>query len=48
MVQTWHLHRYWKLRDNDMWTNYSVTIRAEYYNEQEADDAQLKLGQLKY
>jgi len=44
----WHLHRYRELRDNDTWTNYSAAIRAEYRNEREAADAQLKLGQLRY
>jgi len=44
----WHLHRYHELRENDTWANYSAAIRAEYRNEREAADAQLKLGQLKY
>jgi len=44
----WHLHRYWELQDNNIWTNYAAAIRAEYHNEREAADAQLKLGQLKY
>jgi len=44
----WHLHRYRELRDNDTWVNYSAAIRAEYRNEGEAADAQLKLGQLQY
>jgi len=44
----WHLHRYRELRDNDIWVNYIAAIRAEYRNEREAADAQLKLGQLKY
>jgi len=44
----WHLHRYRELRENDTWANYSAAIRAEYHNEREAADAQLKLGQLKY
>ena len=44
----WHLHRYRELQDNDTWTNYAAAIRAEYHNEREAADAQLKLGQLKY
>jgi len=44
----WHLHRYRELQDNDTWTNYAAAIRGEYYNEREAADAQLKLGQLKY
>jgi len=44
----WHLHRYQELGENDTWVNYSATIRMEYRNEQEAADAQLKLGQLKY
>ena len=43
----WHLHRYRELRENDTWVN-SAAIRAEYHNEREAADAQLKLGQLKY
>jgi len=44
----WHLHRYRELRDNDTWVNYTAAIRAEYRNEREAADAQLKLRQLKY
>jgi len=44
----WHLHRYRELRDNDIWVNYTAAIQAEYRNEREAADAQLKLGQLKY
>jgi len=44
----WHLHRYRELRENDTWANYSAAIRAEYHNEREAADAQLKLGQLRY
>jgi len=44
----WHLHRYRELRENDTWANYSVAIRAEYHNEREAADAQLKLCQLRY
>jgi len=43
-----HLHRYRELRENDTWANYSAAIRAEYHNEREAADAQLKLGQLRY
>ena len=44
----WHLHRYRELRENDTWVNYNAAIQAEYQNEREAADAQLKLGQLKY
>jgi len=44
----WHLQRYRELRENDTWANYSAAIRAEYRNECQAADAQLKLGQLKY
>jgi len=44
----WHLHRYCKLRDNHTWATYTAAIRAEYRNEQEVADAQLKLGQLRY
>jgi len=44
----WHLHRYRELRDRDTWANYSAAIRAEYRNEREGADAQMKLGQLKY
>jgi len=44
----WHLHWYRELQDNDTWTNYAAAIQAEYHNEREAADAQLKLGQLKY
>jgi len=43
-----HLHRHRELRDNDTWANYAAAIQAEYRNEREAADAQLKLGQLKY
>jgi len=44
----WHLHRYRELGENDTWVNYTTAIWAEYQNEREAADAQLKLGQLKY
>jgi len=44
----WHFHRYRELQDNDTWANYTAAIRAEYRNEREAADAQLKLGQLRY
>jgi len=44
----WHLHRYRELGENDTWINYTAAIRAEYRNEHEAADTQLKLGQLKY
>jgi len=44
----WHLHRYRELRDNDTWCNYSAAIRAEYRNERDAADAQLKVEQLRY
>ena len=44
----WYLHRHWELRDNDTWANYAMAIQAEYRNEREAADTQLKLGQLKY
>jgi len=44
----WSLHRYRELRENDTWANYSAAIRAEYRNEREAAEVQLKLGQLKY
>jgi len=44
----WHLQRYRELRENDTWANYSAAIGAEYRNECQAADAQLKLGQLKY
>jgi len=44
----WHLNRYRELQGNDNWANYSAALRAEYYNEREAADAQFKLGQLKY
>jgi len=47
-VLAWHLHRYRELQDNVTWTNYAAAIRAEYHNEREAADAQLKLVQLKY
>ena len=44
----WHLQRFRDLGDQDTWVNYAAAIRAEYRNEREAADAQLKLGQLKY
>jgi len=44
----WHLHQYQELGENDTWVNYNAAIWAEYRNECEAVDAQLKLGQLKY
>jgi len=44
----WHLQRFRKLKGNDTWVNYAAAIQAEYRNEREAADAQLKLGQLKY
>jgi len=44
----WHLHRFRELKGNDTWVNYTAAIQAEYRNEREAADAQLKLGQLKY
>jgi len=47
-AKAWHLNRYRDLGDNDTWANYAAAIRAEYRNEREAADAQLKLGQLKY
>jgi len=47
-AKAWHLNRYRDLGDNDTWTHYTAAIRAEYRNEREAADAQLKLGQLKY
>jgi len=48
MALVWHLHRHREVRDNDTWVNYSAAIRAEYRNECEAADAQLKLRQLRY
>jgi len=44
----WHLHQYRELGENDTWINYTAAIRAEYRNEREVADAQLKLWQLKY
>jgi len=44
----WHLHRYHELQDNDTWANYTAAIQAKYWNEREAVDTQLKLGQLRY
>jgi len=44
----WHLHQYRELSENDTWANYSAAIQAEYHNECEAADAQLKLVELKY
>jgi len=48
MALVWHLYRHRELRDNDTWVNYSAAIRAEYRNEYEAADVQLKLRQLRY
>ena len=47
-VKAWHLNRYRDLGDVDTWVNYAAAIRAEYRNEREVADAQLKLGQLRY
>jgi len=47
-AKAWHLNRYRDLGDADTWINYVAAIRAEYWNEREAADAQLKLGQLRY
>jgi len=47
-AKAWHLNRYRDLGDADTWVNYVAAIRAEYRNEREAADAQLKLGQLRY
>jgi len=44
----WHLYHHRELQDNDTWANYSAAIRTQYRNEQEAVNAQLKLGQLRY
>jgi len=44
----WHLQRYQELGENNTWINYTAAIRAVYWNEREAADAQLKLGQFKY
>jgi len=44
----WHVQRFWQLKGNDTWVNYAEAIQAEYRNEREAADVQLKLGQLKY
>jgi len=44
----WHLQRFRELKGNDTWVNYAAAIQAEYRNERDAADAQLKLGQLKY
>ena len=44
----WHLQCLRELKGNDTWVNYVAAIQAEYRNEREAADAQLKLGQLKY
>ena len=44
----WHLHQYRELGENDTWVNYTAGIRAEYRNDREVADAQLKLGQLNY
>ena len=44
----WHLQRFRELKGKDTWVNYAAAIQAEYRNEREAADAQLKLGQLKY
>jgi hypothetical protein len=47
-VKTWDLHRYDLLGDSDNWINYSADIQAEYLDTHESDNAQLKLGQIKY
>ena len=47
-AKAWHLNRYRVLGEADTWVNYAAAIRAEYRNEREAADAQLKLGQLRY
>jgi len=44
----WQLQRFRELTGNDTRVNYAAAIQAEYRNEREAADAQLKLGQLKY
>ena len=44
----WHLQRYRELHEDDMWVHYVAAIKAEYHNEREAAEAQLKLGQLRY
>jgi len=44
----WHLQCFCELKGNDTWVNYVAAIQAEYRNEREAADTQLKLGQLKY
>ena len=44
----WHLQQYQELHDDDTWVHYVAAIKAEYHNEREAADAQLKLGQLRY
>jgi len=44
----WHLQRFCEPKGNGIWVNYAAAIQAEYRNEREADDAQIKLGQLKY
>jgi len=48
MALVWHLQCFRELNGNDTWVNYVAAIQAEYRNEREAADAQLKLGQLKY
>jgi len=47
-AKSWHLNRYRDLGDTDTWGHYAAAIQAEYRNEREAADAQLKLGQLRY
>ena len=44
----WHLQHFRELKGNNTWVNYAAAIQAEYRNEREAADAQLKPGQQKY
>jgi len=47
-AKAWHLNWYRDLGDANTLLNYVAAIRAEYRNDREAADAQLKLGQLRY
>ena len=44
----WYLQRFRELKGNDTWVNYVAAIQAEYHNEREAANAQLKQVQLRY
>jgi len=47
-AKAWDLHRYDTVGENDTWINYSAAIRSEYHDPQEAANAQLRIGQIRY